>query len=210
MTEHNTSTIKRAVIFDFGGVLVRTVDYTPRYQWDDRLGLPHGSVERAVHGSDAWRQAQTGHISPAQYWSSVAAALGLDSAALADLRRDFFNGDRLDTDLIALIRELRLAGHVVGLLSNDTLDLLDRLRTLGIDGLFDPLLISAALGTMKPDPPAYHALLAALRRPAAEVIFIDDLPANAAGAQELGIRAIHYTAGMDVRAVLAPLLAGRR
>lgn len=207
MTEHNTSTGKRAVVFDFGGVLMRTVDYGPRHAWDRRLGLPAGSVEQAVHGSAAWRAAQLGHIAPAVYWAAVAGELGLDEAAAADLRRDFFSGDQLDADLIALINELRGGGHTVGLLSNETLDLRAWLRALAIDTLFDPLLISAALGAIKPDAAAYQALLAALDRPAREVIFIDDLPANVAGAQALGIHAVRYTAGMDLRAALAPLLA---
>lgn len=210
MTEHNTSSVKRAVIFDFGGVLMRTVDRAPRHAWDSRLGLPAGSVEQAVHGSAAWRAAQLGRIAPAVYWAAVAAELGLDETAAAGLRRDFFSGDWLDTDLIALINGLRGGGHTVGLLSNETLDLRAWLRALAIDTLFDPLLISAALGAMKPDAAAYQALLAALGQPAREVIFIDDMPANVAGAQALGIHALHYTAGMDLRAALAPLLTVER
>lgn len=58
---------KRAVIFDFGGVLMKTVDYSPRHQWDDRLSLPQGSVEKAVHNSDSWTQAQIGKIPLAGY-----------------------------------------------------------------------------------------------------------------------------------------------
>lgn len=209
MSEHNTSGAKRAVVFDFGGVLVRTADYTPRHAWDDRLGLPRGSVERVVHSSDAWRQAQLGQIAPAQYWAQVAAELRLDAPHLAQFRRDYFSGDRLDTGLVAFIEALRAGGHAVGLLSNDTLDLRERLRALGIAALFDPLLISAGLGAMKPDPAAYRALLDALRRPPDEVIFVDDLPANVAGAQALGIHAVRYTAGMDLRAALAPLLIAK-
>ncbi len=208
MSEHNTSGVKRAVVFDFGGVLVRTMDYTPRHAWDDRLGLPRGSVERIVHGSDAWREAQLGRLTPEQYWAQVAAELGLDAPLLAQFRRDYFSRDQLDADLVALIEALRTSGHAVGLLSNDTLDLRERLRALGIAALFDPLLISARLGAMKPDPAAYRALLAALGRPPDEVIFVDDLPANVAGAQALGIHAVQYTAGMDLRAALAPLLTG--
>lgn len=207
MCEHNISGTKRAVVFDFGGVLVRTTDYTPRHLWDERLGLPHGSVERVVHGSEAWRQAQLGQIAPAQHWAQVAAALGLSVHQLAQFKRDYFSGDQLDADLVAFIAALRAAGHAVGLLSNDTSELRERLHTLGIADLFNPLLISAELGTMKPDPAVYRALLAALSRPPSEVIFVDDMLANVAGAQALGIHAVHYTGGMNLRTALAPLLA---
>lgn len=60
--------MKRSIIFDFGGVLMRTIDYTPRHKWDDRLGLPHGSVEKVVHGSESWRQAQVGQMELQGYW----------------------------------------------------------------------------------------------------------------------------------------------
>ena len=35
------------IIFDFGGVLLRTHDHAWRTKWDDRLGLKHGSFERS-------------------------------------------------------------------------------------------------------------------------------------------------------------------
>ena len=53
----------RAVIFDWGGVLMRTVDASPRLAWDARLGLAPGSVNRLVFESPAWRRAQLGQIS---------------------------------------------------------------------------------------------------------------------------------------------------
>ena len=53
----------RAVIFDWGGVLMRTVDASPRLAWDARLGLAPGSVNRLVFESSAWRRAQLGQIS---------------------------------------------------------------------------------------------------------------------------------------------------
>lgn len=206
MAEHNTSAIKRAVIFDFGGVLMKTTDYRPRHAWDAHLGLPTGTVEHVVHGSDAWRQAQTGKLEPDDYWVQVAHRLGLDTSETAKLRHDFFLGDQLDHNLIKLIGELKNAGHTVGLLSNDTLELRDKLQALGIGTLFAPLLISAAIGVMKPDALAFHMMLSALQRPAVEVIFIDDMPDNVAAARALGIQGVHYERDMDLESALAPLL----
>ena len=69
----------QAVIFDFGGVFMKTSDYQPRHRWDERLGLPHGSVERVVHGSESWRAAQKGQLSMEAYWQDVAQQLHLTS-----------------------------------------------------------------------------------------------------------------------------------
>jgi putative hydrolase of the HAD superfamily len=193
---------KRAVIFDFGGVLMKTQTRAPRYAWDDRLGLAHGTVERVVHGSEEWRLAQVGQLAVADYWSAVAAALNLDAVQTQQLAVDYFSADVLDRTLIDVIEDLRETGHRVALLSNDSPALLDKLRGLEIAALFDPLIISAHIGVMKPDARAYQAVLDALDLPPQNTIFVDDMPDNAAGAQALGIHAVRYVDGMDLRAAV--------
>lgn len=186
---------------------MKTADHAPRLAWDERLGLPHGSVERVVHGSDAWRQAQTGLIPVEQYWQDVAATLKLNGADLAALRRDFYAGDRLDAALAGLLRRYRAEGFQIALLSNDSTELDAKLHALGITDLFDPLIISAHIGVMKPDARAYEITLERLGRPAPETIFVDDMPANIAAASALGIHALRYVAGMDLAGALEPLLS---
>lgn len=185
---------------------MKTVDYAPRHAWDQRLGLVPGSVEQVVHGSPSWIQAQTGALPVSKYWADVAAQLGLDAQELEQLQRDFFKGDQLDEDLIGLIYELREAQHPVALLSNDSPALLKKLQLLGIDVLFDALIVSAQIGVMKPHPAAYRAALDNLRYPPHRTVFLDDNPENVNGAEAVGISAIHYQPGMDVRAAFAPLL----
>ncbi len=198
--------LKRAVIFDFGGVLMKTQNRAPRLAWDARLGLPAGSVESVVHGSNEWRLAQIGQLAVADYWAAVARELGLSETEVQQLVVDYFSADQLDPALIDLIERLRTEGHRVALLSNDSPALLDKLRHLDIERLFDPLIISANIGVMKPDAQAYEAVLAALNLPAEQTIFIDDMPANIAGAAALGMHGVRYVDGMDLTAALAPLL----
>jgi epoxide hydrolase-like predicted phosphatase len=196
-----------AVIFDFGGVLMKTVDYQPRHAWDDRLGLPRGSVERAVHNDSSWLQAQTGNISPAAYWADVAARLGLSAADTRQLAVDFYSGDRLDAEIVAYIHNLRARGHRVALLSNDSLELLPKLERLEIAGLFDPLVVSAQIGVLKPEAAAYQTVLARLDAPPQAAVFIDDRADNIEGARRVGLRTVHYRPGMDLPAAVDALLA---
>lgn len=198
--------MKRVLIFDFGGVLMKTVDYAPRFKWDDRLQLPRGSVERIVHGSESWRLAQTGLMSISDYWQDVAAQLNLSSEALQQLRDDFFSGDQLDQTLVDYIRQKREDGHSIALLSNDSPELLKKLQTLNIAHLFDPLIISANIGVMKPAPESYQAVLDLLNRRPEETIFIDDNPDNIEGAKMLSIHTIHYTPRLNLPDVLNDLL----
>jgi epoxide hydrolase-like predicted phosphatase len=191
-----------AVIFDWGGVLMRTEDYTPRHTWDNRLGLPHGSVESVVHGSAAWRLAQQGKITLDAYWDRVGGDLNLTPGLLSELRADFYSGDRLDRSLVDLIHKMRNRGLLVGLLSNYTADLADIISGEGLDGLFDARVISAEIGITKPDPAAYQAVLGELSVKPSDAFFVDDFEENVESARSLGMRAVRFTPGLELEILL--------
>jgi putative hydrolase of the HAD superfamily len=197
-----------AVVFDFGGVLMRTGDPVGRREWEAQLGLAPGRLEQIVHGSEAWIKAQQGQISVEDYWGAVAAELNIAAERMPALQVDYFRDDSLDYDLVKVIADLRSIGYKVGLLSNDAITLETKLRDqLAIYDAFDAVVISAAIGVMKPDPDAYHAIARALGVEVATCVFIDDNPANIEGARRVGMRAIHYRAGMDLRAALSGYLS---
>ena len=183
----------KAVIFDWGGVLMRTVDYAPRHRWDDLLGLAYGSVERAVHGLDAWRHAQLGEIRIEEYWHSVGDHLGLTPEQVLRLRVDFYSGDKLDSSVVSLLRQCREKNLKTGLLSNNTSDLLDMIKVAQLEGLFDAIVISADIHIMKPDPAAYVAVLDQLNITPAEAVMVDDFPTNIDGARSVGMAAVLFT-----------------
>nr|MBN1229275.1 HAD family phosphatase [Anaerolineae bacterium] len=187
-----------AVIFDWGGVLMRTEDYSFRSQWDARLALPSGGVERILLHSGIWEKAQLGHVSLEDYWDTISKILKITPDQLADLRADFYNGDRLDQTLLLLIEELREKGIAIGLLSNNTSDLADTLLDLGIENRFDATIISANIGVMKPADDAYHAILRKLQILPQNALFIDDFPQNVEGARAVGMNAMHYTPDLDL------------
>lgn len=193
----------KAIIFDFGGVLMRTEAQTGRREWEERLGLPTGELERVVHQSDVWIRCQHGEVTPEQYWQEVATRLGITAEALPDLRRDYFRDDRLDPSLIQLIRNLRKVGYKLGLLSNDSLLLETRLRDeLMIYDLFDVVVISAQIGMMKPKPGAYLAIAERLNVAPEECIFVDDVISNIDGAAAVGMSGIHFKPTLDLSAAL--------
>ncbi len=186
---------------------MRTGDPAGRREWETRLRLPAGELEGIVHGSDLWLKAQRGVITPEEYWSGTAACLQIPLEDLPALQADYFRDDSLDQDLIALATSLRATGYKVGLLSNDAATLEKKLRQdLGIYDCFDAVLISATIGVMKPDPRAYQAIARALGVETTQCVFIDDNRVNVEGARRSGMQAIHFVAGMDLRAVLASML----
>ncbi len=194
------------IIFDFGGVLMKTVDYAPRHTWDTKLGLTPGHVERIVHGSASWRKAQTGSISLETYRADIANQLHISMDDTQKLLVDFYRGDQLDMALVDYVRQLRAHSYRVALLSNDSIELADKLHQLNIAQLFNPLVISAQIGVMKPDHRAYEAVLEQAQCPPESAVFIDDMSPNIAGAEAVGIHGILYRDGMDIAAALQPFL----
>ena len=187
----------KAVIWDCGGVLVRTEDPSGRREWEQKLGLSLYDIDRAVLGSNPWVQAQCGEIPEEEYWHTVRLHLGLDEKAILDLRRDFYMGDRVNPVVLDLVTRFR-PRYKQAILSNAAPSLLETLRErFHIAHLFDVIVTSASIGVMKPDPRAYRAALDALNLRAEQTIFIDDLHENIQGAKQLGMHAIHFDSGNE-------------
>lgn len=187
---------------------MRTEDQSLRYLWDERLGMQPGYVERIIHGHPAWRDVQMGRLEPSIYWDAVAQDLGLSPDLLLSLQQEFFRHDRLDDQLIRLIRSLRADGVRVGLLSNNSLALLDEITQLGLSDLFDEAVISAQIGVMKPDPAAYYAVLAALDVRPEQSAFVDDFAENVEGARAVGMYGILFHPDLNLTIALRDWLHG--
>jgi len=193
----------KAVIFDVGGVLIRTVDRRGRDTLEARLGLAHGESEQIVFNSEPGQRAQRGEITTAQLWEWVGGYLGLDAAALGDFQRDFWGGDRLDVELVNWIRGLR-PRYQTAIISN-ALDNLTHVVThlYPMADAFDLIVGSAYEKVMKPNRAIYELTLERLGRQPQEAIFIDDFYHNVEGAKAAGMAGLIYRAGMDVPGALA-------
>jgi putative hydrolase of the HAD superfamily len=192
----------RAVVFDWGGVLVRTSDGSLREAWERRLGLMPGQSSAIVFGVETNYDIQTGRVTDEQHWAWVRQRLGLSQRELADFRRDFFARDAVDVDLLAYIDRLR-SRYTVGLLSNAS-SIARRLLSdkYGILDHFDSVTISSEEGVMKPDARIYQIALARAGARAEEAIFVDDVLENVLAARRLGMEGVHF---VDPTAALADL-----
>jgi len=193
----------KAIIFDIGGVLIRTEDKTPRAALEVRWGLAPGAAEHLVLNSEMGRKAQLGQHSAAEQWTWVQQHLGLSTAELEQFRTEFWAGDRIDHELVNFVRSLR-ARYQIAIISNAMDDLDVTVRRLDPDGdIFGVVVGSAYERIMKPDALIYERTLARLGRLPAEAIFIDDNAANIAGARAVGLQTIHFRPGTDVASELA-------
>ena len=195
MNEPPNSIIK-AVIFDVGGVLIRTADHTGRQKWESRLQLPPGGAEATVLNSDMGHRAQRGEITTESLWLWVGEHLGLGSD-LPQFREDFWRGDFVDQSLVGLVRNLRRR-YTLAIISNAMDSLNQTLKEYGLLDEFDLVVGSAYEGVMKPDPAIYERTLDRLEVSPRESVFIDDSPVNIAGAQALGMNAILFRPSTDL------------
>lgn len=193
----------RAFITDWGGVLMRTADIRPRLAWERRLGLLPGDLADLVFQSAAWMRAQHGEITLEDVWAETAHSIGLNEEEHAALGRDFWAGDQLDQGLMTLIRHLRAQGVRIALLSNYPASLPSLLTDLGLDGLFDTVVVSGLEGVTKPSPAIYRLVLDRLGVAANEAVFVDDHRENVEAARQLGMVTVRFRGSLHLQRALA-------
>ncbi len=199
----------KTLIFDFGGVLLRTEDEIPRKMLAERLGISKSELENLVFASPSSIRAMVGEISAGAHWQEVGRILNVNPHEINDIRTQFFAGDRLDIDLIAYLRRLRQT-YKIGLLSNAW----DDLRTLLNDhfeilNIFDAAIISAEVGLIKPDLRIYQLAAEKLSIPANQAVFIDDVPENIQAAQKAGMSAIQFQSRSQILAEINQIIGGQ-
>jgi epoxide hydrolase-like predicted phosphatase len=188
----NSSMIK-AVLWDLGGVLVRTETWEPRRTWERRLGLPENQLSKLVFESDVAQDAMHGRASVSEVWTWVFQQLKIGGASKAQLIHDFWSGDQLDQNLVEFIRQLRPRWKT-GLITNAFPEIRQELDEVWqIADAFDSIVVSAEVGVTKPEAEIYQHCLYDLKISPSEAIFVDDFVENVVGAENLGMHALHFT-----------------
>jgi epoxide hydrolase-like predicted phosphatase len=196
----------RAVIFDFGGVLVRTEDQAFRRALAARLDMTSEELGALIFESNSARQATLGEITTQEHWDFVRKILKLSEEEFPSVPLAFWGGDILDTALMDYIRSLH-PQYKTALLSNAWDDLRGKLRqTWKIDDAFDEIIISSEVGFAKPDLRIYRLTLDRLRVNPDEAVFIDDFQENVDGAILAGLQAIRFESSHQVLKALSRLL----
>jgi epoxide hydrolase-like predicted phosphatase len=196
----------RAVVFDIGGVLEITPDLGVTGQWETRLGLAAGQLDRRMR--DVWRGGSIGAITLDDVHQALRDRLGLDerqlAAFMADLWREYLGTP--NTELIAYARRLRPRCRT-GIVSNSFVGAREKeQQAYGFEDLVDEIVYSHEAGVSKPDPRIYALACARLDVRPQEMVFLDDADACVAGACEAGLRAIRYRDNAQAIAEISGLL----
>ena len=184
----------KVVIFDLGGVLVRTEDRAPRATLGLRFDKTYIEMDRIVFGNKSSGRASRGEISANDHMKNVMRSLALPETdeAIQTFYDEFFGGDKMDYAIIDYLRSLQ-PNYTTALLSNAWDDLRGLLiDKWAIDDAFDEIFISAEMGVAKPDARIYEMVLKKLSVAPDETVFVDDFIENIEAARELGMHGIHF------------------
>ncbi len=191
------------VLFDYGGVIC-----TPQPD-EDVVAMAAAAGVGVPEFRDAYWAYRLSYdrteLDGTTYWQKVSAALGrsFQASQMAELNRlDIASWQHMNEGTVALIEDLAAAGHRLALLSNAPAGPAEAIAALPVARHFEHVAFSCFLGSAKPEPDCYRAVLAMLGAPPADVIFLDDRPENVAGAAALGIRGVHFTTPEAARTAL--------
>jgi len=120
----------------------------------------------------------------------IAAAPGIDLELADALYQIMHRQWDVYDDVLPVLKALREKGVRVAMLSNVGFDLSPTLARTGVGELLDGVVMSYAVGAVKPDPAIFQNALDALGLPASEVLMVGDAWQDDAGAAALGVRTL--------------------
>jgi len=183
----------KTVIWDMGGVIVRTEDQSLRHRWEEKLGLQPGKLHDLVFNNELSRKASVGKAVEKDIQEWLKQHLSLDDQEINRLWEDFFEGDCIDQTLMKYIRSLK-ASYRVGMITNAWPNIRHMLTNVWqVADAFEAIIVSAEVGIVKPDPAIYGLALEALETAPGNAVFIDDFIENINGAEAVGMKGIHFT-----------------
>lgn len=185
------------VLFDYGAVLCTGQPAGDRRALVAAGGLDPDdgpAVERFWSAYWADRPAyDRADLDAAAYWERVLGRTPTGAELAAVDAADVAGWVHPQPGSLAVAAALAAAGTRLALLSNAPASLADAVDELPWMQVVPHRYYSCRLRATKPDPAAYAGTLAGLGADPAEVTFVDDRPANVAGAAAVGLRAVLFT-----------------
>jgi 2-haloacid dehalogenase len=188
-----TSQTIKAIIFDYGNVLL---DWNPRYVY--RRYFPNNPEAMEQFLQEVNFMEWNVHQDKGRSFTEGVAALSEQFPQYADLIRAYHEhwvdsiGEAF-TGTVEILKQLRQAGYPLYGFSNWSAETFPLARAkYDFFDLFDDMVISGAVGFVKPEREIYRIILDKIGRPAQECLFIDDSLPNINQANTMGFATIHF------------------
>jgi putative hydrolase of the HAD superfamily len=197
----------KAVFFDFGGTLA----YRARSVFEvwRALAVEHGitlqeeAFDKAIAAADGVYGPKVYEFKGRmkEFWDlyhrhilntlGVGDARGVILSAANSALPNTTKWYELFPESLQVVSTLKERGHVLGIITNSTEGIMERLKSLGLSQYLDTVVYSQEAGVEKPDPAPFELALRRAGRSAVECVFVgDSLEADVHGAKSVGIRPI--------------------
>lgn len=192
----------KAVVFDFGGVLANPDEKIVKAFIMKTFNFPLVEIDGI---KKARLEALASGISEEEFWLNLAKTkrITLPENWLVEFATIIKTAINVNSDMYALIEQLKKNEMPVALLSNIDDRAAKIVRDCGLYRPFEPCLLSCEIGVDKPNPKAYEMLIDKLSMLPHDVVFIDDLKENVEAARKAGIDAILFQSASQIREELA-------
>lgn len=200
----------RTVIFDLGGVLI---NWVPVRAFQPVMPADQVPAFMERIGFHEWNRANDAAATLDDNEAALIARFPDDADAIRAYRRNFLSTITQDVPGTgAIIAELHAAGVPTMALTNWAGDMFAQARArFGILRRFFDIVVSGDEGLVKPHPEIFELACARASVAPSQAVFIDDAPANVAGAQAVGLHGVRFTDADALRADLVELgLLGER
>ena len=187
-----TTNIK-ATIFDYGNVLL---EWNPRYVYQRYFPNDPAGMEDFLKEIDfmAWNAQQD----KGRTFAEGVEALSKQFPHHAQLIQAYHDHwvDSIGEaywETVEIMQQLKQKGYPIYGLSNWSAETFPYARErFNFFELFDDMVISGAVGFVKPEPEIFQILLEKIGKPAQECLFIDDSFPNIEQANAMGFQTIHF------------------
>jgi putative hydrolase of the HAD superfamily len=202
-----------ALILDLGEVLVHPQPPELIGRMAELAGAPLPAFTAAYW---AHRPAYDLHGSHRRFWAGVLAecrsplaAPAREAAAVELFELDVRSWTVYREDLWRMAADFRAAGGKLALVSNCAGEIIDRVRAKSRWArTYDAVVVSSEVGSLKPEPDIFRIALSRLGVEPGESLFVDDRAVNVAGAEAVGMQALHFTGDGSMPALRARLGLG--
>ena len=202
--EKGKSMNSKAIIFDFGGVISKTL-FETHHLTEIALGLPPGTLKWRgpfdPKNDKLWESMQAEEISERDYWlvrtKEVAKLVNIKWSQMSEFVKAARGADPtsiIRPEFLEVIATAKLKGVRLAILSNE-LDLFygsDFREKLSFLEDFEVIHDATYTKILKPTPDAYISCLRDLNLRARDCLFIDDQKRNIDGAKNIGLSTIHF------------------
>lgn len=182
----------KAGIFDVGNVLIK---WNSQPMYDDintTLGIT--DIQRHKAFSLFEDQFEVGAMSEAEFWKSFIAEVN-PSKPLPDRSlfvTEFAKRFTINQPVLDIALKMGENGYRIAILSNAIDPHVNFIKTTGLYDNFNEVVLSNEVGCRKPEREIYELTIERLGIKSEEALFVDDLPQNVEGANEVGIHGILF------------------